>query len=308
MNVEGVGQYEASDIDKIVDRLLHDLGNPEPPLSLEMVREALKLDLKFYSSAEHSIIEEVTHRVKVGAKQILLRPGLIVDAIKKANLSALWMPDSRRILIDDSVPKLKHRWIEAHEIGHSLTPWHREFLFGDTEYTLDPDCHAIVEAEANYAASQLLFLRGRFGSEARDCDLDFKTIKSMAKRYGNTITTSLWRMVQERDPEQAVFGMVSCHPRHPAIGSGAEGEKIRYFMRSRAFREQFPDIGQDFVFALLNDAASWSKRGTIIDCTRIIADISGQDYEFRIESFCNTYSLLTYGVLIGPRNVILAVA
>ncbi|RYG96077.1 MAG: hypothetical protein EON58_12840, partial [Alphaproteobacteria bacterium] len=144
--------------------------------------------------------------MKVGAKQLLLRPGLIVDAIRKAKLSALWMPDTKRILIDDSVPVLKHRWIEGHEIGHSLIPWHREFLFGDTEYTLDPACHAMVEAEANYAASQMLFLRGRFGKEARDLDLDFKSIKGLAKRYGNTITTSLWRMVEERDPGQPVFG------------------------------------------------------------------------------------------------------
>ena len=308
MNVEGVGQYEASDIDKIVDRLLHDLGNPEPPLSLERVRDALKLDLKFYSSAEHSIVEEVAHRVKVGAKQILLRPGLIVDAIKKAKLSALWMPDSKRILIDDSVPLLKHRWIEAHEIGHSLTPWHREFLFGDTEYTLDPDCHAIVEAEANYAASQLLFLRGRFGQEARDVPLDFKNIKSLAKRYGNTITTSLWRTVQERDAEQPVFGMVSCHPRHPSIGSGSEGQKIRYFMRSKAFRDRFGNVGQDAVYNVLQQSAKWAQRGTVVDCSTALADITGEEYEFRVESFCNTYALLTYGVLIGPRQKWLAVA
>lgn len=308
MNVEGVGAYEASDIDAIVDRLLRDLGNPEPPLSLETVRDALKLDLKFYSSAEHSIVEEVAHRIRVGAKQILLRPGLIVDAIKKANLSALWMPDRKRILIDDSVPKLKHRWIEAHEIGHSLTPWHREFLFGDTEYTLDPDCHAAVEAEANYAASQLLFLRGRFAAEARDLNLDFKSIKLLAKRYGNTITTSLWRTVQERNADEAVFGMVSCHPKHPSIGSGPDGRKIRYFMRSQAFREQFGEVTQERIFSILHGAARWTQRGTVVDCTHVLTNDNGEEFEFRVESFSNTYALLTYGVIMGPRRTILAVA
>ena len=47
-----------------------------------------------------------------------------------------------RILIDETVPKPKHRWIEGHEVGHSVIPWHREFLFGDNEFTLDPVCHA----------------------------------------------------------------------------------------------------------------------------------------------------------------------
>ncbi len=308
MHTEGVGEYEAADIDKVVDRLLRDLGSPEPPLSMEMVRDALSIDLKFYSSTEHSIIEEIAHRVKVGTKQILLRPGLIVEAIRKANLSALWMPDRKRILIDDSVPVLKHRWIEGHEVGHSLIPWHREFLFGDTEYTLDPACHAMVEAEANYAASQLLFLRGRFGREARDLDLDFKSIKSLAKRYGNTITTSLWRAVEERDPKHPVFGMVSCHPHHPTIGSGAAGEQIRYFIRSQAFRKHFPNVTRNDVYQILRSSARWSQRGTIIDCGRVLTDASGEEFEFHVESFCNGYALLTYGALIGLRAKQVAVA
>ncbi|MET1113233.1 MAG: hypothetical protein ABWX67_17075 [Allosphingosinicella sp.] len=308
MRIEGVGDYEASDIDRVVSRLLRDIGEPEPPLSLEMVREALKLDVKFYSSAKDSIVEEIAHRVKVGAKQILLRPGLIVDAIKKANLSALWMPDRKRILIDDSIPRLKHRWIEGHEIGHSLIPWHKEFLFGDTEYTLDPACHAMVEAEANYAAGQLLFLRGKFGTEARDLDLDFASIKAMAKRYGNTITSTLWRMIEERNPDQAVFGMVSCHPNHPSIGAGPDGEEIRYFIRSERFRNRFANVTSRSVFQILRSNARWSKRGTIVDCTIDLKDADGEDMEFRIESFSNGYALLTYGVMLGLRRRILAAA
>jgi hypothetical protein len=34
----------AKDIDRQVERILHGLGNPEPPLNLELVRELLKLD------------------------------------------------------------------------------------------------------------------------------------------------------------------------------------------------------------------------------------------------------------------------
>ncbi len=308
MKIEGVGDHEASDIDKIVDRLLRDLGNPEPPLSLELVRDALKIDLKYYSTSEPTFLEELGHKVTVGLKQIILRPGLIVDAVKKANLSAIWMPDTKRILIDDSVPKLKHRWIEGHEVGHSLIPWHREFMFGDTEYTLDPTCHEMVEAEANYAASQLLFLRGRFAAESRDVPLEFKQIKALAKRYGNTITTSLWRTVEERDAAMPVFGMVSRHPRYPEIGSGPNGEDVRYFIRSAAFRAQFPHIEEGAAFELVCSGATWGKRGTIVDCSRYLRDINGDEFEFRLESFCNGYALLTYGALIGPRVKLLAVA
>lgn len=308
MSGEEVGELEASDIDRIVGRLLRELGDPEPPLSLDMVREALKLDLKFYSSSEHSAVEEITHRVKVGAKQLFLRPGLLVDAIRKAKLSALWMPDSKRIMIDDSIPKLKHRWIEGHEIGHSLIPWHKEMLFGDTEYTLDPVCHEIIEGEANYAAAQLLFMRGRFAKEARDLPLDFKSIKALSKRYGNTITTSLWRAVQEREPKSAVFGLVSCHPRHPEIGTGTDGEKIRYFIRSEGFLDRFSNISREYAFEAVAQSASWAKRGTIVDAVHVLTDVNGDRFNFKIESFCNGHALLTMGALTGHASGLLAVA
>src|ERR1700675_4571877 len=113
-------------------------------------------------------------RMKMAGKQVLQRPMFVCEAVTKAKLSALWVPDTKRILIDEAVPKPKHRWIEGHEVGHSVIPWHREVLFGEHEYTLDPICHAMFEAEANYTASQLLFLQQRFSREARDGALEFK--------------------------------------------------------------------------------------------------------------------------------------
>ena len=35
-------------------------------------------------------------------------------------------------------------------------------MLGDTEQTLTPACHQVMEAEANYAAGQLIFLAKRF--------------------------------------------------------------------------------------------------------------------------------------------------
>jgi hypothetical protein len=304
----GVGEYERGDIDKIVDNLLLDLGNPEPPLSLDMVREALRLDLRYYSSSDHGLVDEIAHRVKVGAKQLILRPGLLLDALKKAKLSALWMPDSKRIMIDDAVPKLKHRWIEGHEIGHSLIPWHKEAMFGDTEFTLDPTCHEIIEAEANYAASQLLFMRGRFSKDARDLPVTFKSISALSKRYGNTITTSLWRTVEERDAAAPVFGLVSCHPRYPDIGSGANGESIRYFIRSSGFRLRFANVTEQHAFKLVQDNVTWGKRGTILDGVYSLVDANGDRNNFKVESFCNGHALLTIGLLLGPSAALVAAA
>src|SRR5258706_7416046 len=133
MGGEGVGDYEAEDIRNIVARILNDLGDPEPPLKLPEVRALLDLSLGYYSTANTTLLQDVAARLKVAGKQVLERPMLLVEAVVKVKLSALWVPDTRRILIDETVPKPKHRWIEGHEGGHSVIPWHREFLLGANE-------------------------------------------------------------------------------------------------------------------------------------------------------------------------------
>jgi Zn-dependent peptidase ImmA (M78 family) len=291
-----VGGFEADDIRKQVRRLLRDLGNPEPPIDLAQVREQLQLDRRYYSTADHSTFDEVAHRVKVGGKQVV---NTLIGLITKSKLCAFWLPERRRILIDEATPQKKHRWIEAHEIGHSITPWHQEFLFGDNEYTLDPACHAMVEAEANYAAAQLLFLQERFAADARDVEPIFKNIQALSKRYGNTLTSTLWRMVEEREPDRPVFGMVSAHPRHPTIGAQKGGRPVRHFVRSRAFRKRFPHMSAEDGFAILQVHAGWTKRGTIVSVDHPIIDVHGELCEFHVESLSTPYYVLTYGAFNG---------
>ena len=61
----------ARDIDKQVSKILRDLGQPAPPLRLELVRELLRLDLADYSSSDQSVSRETFHPLKVSGKQIL---------------------------------------------------------------------------------------------------------------------------------------------------------------------------------------------------------------------------------------------
>lgn len=307
--IEGaVGEYESQDIRAVVDRILRDLDNPEPPLNLNQVRYLLKLDIGYYSSTNTTLLQDITHRLKMAGKQVLSRPTILLDVVRKAKLSALWVPDTKRILIDETTPKPKHRWMEGHEIGHSIIPWHRDFLFGDNEYTLDPVCHAIVEAEANYAASRLLFLQGRFAADARDVELSFKSINSLAKRYGNTITSTLWRIVEDREPNRPIFGMVTAHPNYPEIGSGEDGKEVRYFIRSAAFRQQFSTVTAEQGYALIKAHATWRKSGPIVNALAQLSDINGIPHEFRVESFCNSHAVLTYAVLVRPKPTLVSMS
>src|SRR3546814_5375772 len=105
------------------------------------------------------------------------------------DLRALYIPDQKRILIDKSQPELKHRWNEAHEIGHSLIPWHAGAMLGDNDHTLIPACHIKLEAEANFAEARLLFLRERFGNDAVDPAPCFESLRPSPKGFDTQNST-----------------------------------------------------------------------------------------------------------------------
>jgi hypothetical protein len=253
-----VEQSEANDISDSVQRLLRDLGNPEPPLSLATVRDRLKLDRGYYSSKNTTGLGELVHKLKVGTKQIVQRPMLLIDAIRTLSLRALYFPDSKRILIDEDLPKLKHRWAEGHEIGHSLIWWHKDFLLGDSDYELSPACHAIIEAEANYACGQLLFLQQKFIDDAMSLGVDFKTISTLYSRYGNSLTSTLWRFVESHQGSKPLVGIVSGHPHHPAADFDPLNP-CRYFVQSPLFRASArPEI--DCAAYLRGGGRGWLRR------------------------------------------------
>src|SRR5690348_16868092 len=104
-----VGEKESEDLRIQVEKVIKGLGNPEPPLDLRDVRELLKLDVRFYSTTDSGALQETISRLRIAGKQIIARPSLLIDVVKKAKLSALWIPDHKRILIDSSTPQLKHR-------------------------------------------------------------------------------------------------------------------------------------------------------------------------------------------------------
>lgn len=309
MSEELVGEDEKREIGGQVERILRDLGNPEPPLKLDEVRALLALDLQYYSSTDPGLIAELTHRFNLLARKTI--PGLgrnLVSALAKSKLCAFWVPDSARILLDQDQPRAKHRWIEAHEITHSVTPWHKDFLLGDDKQTLDPGCHAILEAEANYGAGRLLFLQERFSADARDLSLDFRSVKQLADRYENSIVSTFWRTVEERNPGQSVFGLISVHPLHNDIGKHDGPDPWRYFIRSPLFRTQFANVAPADVFGLIARHATRRRTGPILLADDILPDATGKIFEFRLESFSNQHALLTLGFPVRERPLVVAVA
>ena len=286
----------AREIDALIAKVLRELDDPKPPLHLETVRDLLTLDKAYYSSTDTDLLQETVHRLRVGTKQVIKRPALLLDVVTKRQLKALWVPDRRRILIDAELPALKERWGEAHEIGHSLVPWHEEMMHGDHKRTLSVACEEHLEAEANYAAGRLLFLRDIFDDMLLSEPVAFDRVKGLSKEFGNSMTSTLWRVVETL--EIPAFGLVSEHPRTGRAKPGTH--PVRYFLRSPAFRRQFPGVTPIAVFDAVR-RITWGNKGPIGAGEFALIDAAGIDHLFFAEAFFNGYDALTLGVYRGER-------
>lgn len=297
----------AEDIDGRVERVLRGLGRPEPPLRIEDVRELLRLDRGFYAADDPGLLQEVISRIRVAGIQIWSRPALLAEAIDKWSLKALYLPDRKRILLDSALPQLKQRWNEAHEIGHSILPWHQDAMLGDNLLTLTPDCHDQVEAEANFAAGRLLFLRDLFVGEARSVPISIESVRQLHTRYGNTLSTTLYRFVEAA--EVPVVGMISDHP-HPSRRERSfdPASPCRHFIRSPAFARQFSDTFDVSLFVTVSRYCGAQRGGPLGEGEITLVDDGGSRHRFHFETFFNRYDALTLGRYVCPAPQVLAVA
>lgn len=279
-----------ADIQSRADRILRELGYPEPPLRLEDVCELLRLDRGYFTGESEGLMKLTFSRLKRAGKQLLKRPTLLADAIKKFDLRALYLPDQKRILIDDSIPKPKHRWLEAHEIGHDILPWHHDMMLGDDDLTPTVAVHDKMEAEANFAGGSLIFLGDRFASECKDCVPSIATVQMLKKRYGNTLTTTFWRVIEHAGEEMPIIGMIGQHPNQ----FHNEKPDFKHIIPSSAFFKQF-DIPE--IEALKANISSYCfrQRGPLGHGTIILRARDGSRHEFSFETFYNSYDALTLG-------------
>lgn len=292
------------DIDERVERVLRGLGNPEPPLRLQDVRELLKLDLAYYTASDPGLAQEAISRIRVAAIQVFNRPTLIIDAVRKFSLKALYLPDRKRIMLDSDEPKLKHRWSEAHEVGHSLLPWHEEMMHGDNQQTLSQNCMDHIEAEANFAAGRLLFLRDRFVEEVRSSAPKIETVQQLNKTFGNTLASTLWRFVESIGESQPVVGLMSCHPhasRQPKDHNPLK--PCKHFIQSSAFQARFSKLTEVEIFAAIRSYCGSQAGGILGSCELVLTDDNGTSHRFAFETFFNRYDALTLGVYIAEESV-----
>lgn len=235
--------------------------------------------------------------MRVGALQIFKRPTLLLEVVRALDLRGLYILDQKRILIDETQPAPKHRWLEAHEIGHSILPWHEDAMFGDSEHTILPNCHDAIEAEANYAAGRLLFLATRFDQEALGVAPSLAAVRDLKPKFGNTYTTTFWRCLEVWGREKPVVGLITGHPHRFKRATDFNPLKpCRYFIRLGMFRRQFANISEADLFNFVSSYCTPAKGGSLGAAECNLVDLGGNKVRFRFETFHFHYDVLTLGV------------
>jgi hypothetical protein len=148
-----------AEIDKTTSRILKEAGMNQPPFLIEHLIAHLELHHNFYDLKDPSFIQRVGHRLRIGGHKF----ANIIDKIK---LCALWLPDTKQILVDSSLPAIKKDWASFHDATHTVLPWHKEFFLGDTAQTLESDFQEMLESEAHYGGSAFMFGGQVFTKEA----------------------------------------------------------------------------------------------------------------------------------------------
>jgi Zn-dependent peptidase ImmA (M78 family) len=288
----------AADIDAQVSKILRDLGNPDPPLHLEHVRDLLKLARDYYSTADDGFLKRWIHSLKVAGKQIADRPGFLKDFIKNFRLDALCLFDEKRILISKELPAPKQRWAEGHEIGHIIIPWHGPISLGDDKYTLTASCHETMESEANYAARRLLFMRDKFKVQALASAPTLALVTDLKKVFGNTMTTTFYSLIETLDVP--AFGLITDHPKKPKADFDP-GNPCRYFITSPPFDAQFGNVTDIQLYSILENYCSYGK-WDLGRTETIIANSRKERHIFCMETIFNHYDALTLGVLVRKHE------
>jgi hypothetical protein len=129
-------------------------------------------------------------------------------------------------------------------------------MFGDTEVTLSPSCHEQIEAQANFGAGRLLFFQDQLRDFISLSTPNFALVKAIKNRYGNTLTSSLWRLIEALDVP--ALGMVGPPPWEATADGTAS---CRYFIRSAAFIEQFANVTESHAYSLLRACSTRRLEG-----------------------------------------------
>lgn len=274
-------------IEKRVNKILKEMGIKEPPVDIDEVTQHLNIYKGFYDLEDPSLLQEINHKLKIGAKNFK-------DIFKKISLMGLCFPDENKILLDKDVPNSKVKYLTAHEVVHRILPTHNQLLLGDTAETIDPYYQEILEVEANYGASSMIFLNQIFTEEIKDYSPSIDNIKVLKSRYKNSLTSTFRRFIEVNE-QFPIVGIIST----PPWKLEPIEKRIRYFIKSKLFHEKFPGVTAKFLLEIVESYIKNKIGGKLGELLFPLKEETGKLQWFYWESFFNQHDILT---LLRPEK------
>src|SRR5262245_35044435 len=151
--------------------------------------------------------------------------------------------------VDFSQPEGRARFIQAHELGHRLVPWHRG-AYLDDERRLLRDTEEVFELEANLAGAHLIFQGQPFFERALDYPLSLATPILLASEFRASIHATI-RYYVEHHPDPVACLIAGRYLRMDG------SVPIFVSLQSSSFNERFGPIARRFPHASL--AANGAK-------------------------------------------------
>ena len=131
-------------------------------------------------------------------------------------------------------------------------------------------------------------MASRFSQEAADYELNYTSVSTLAKIYGNTQVTTLRRFVQFGRDKPMVAVISKPHWVNPL-----EESLCRYFIPSRKFNASFSKVTSSDVLSHIQDYTIEKSGGPVGGGEFILMDDNGVPHEFIGDSFFNQYDILT---------------
>jgi hypothetical protein len=270
------------EIDRISRQVLQDARLVEPPIEIEEVLHFLKVHRKFYDLDDPNLLQRFAHKLRVGGQRI-------AQIARKIKLAAIWSPDDNTILIDTSQPKPKQLWASFHDATHRLLPWHRQFFLGDTAQTLEPYYQEILEEEANYGASALMF-GPRFSEQAQDIPIGWSAVEQLKQVHKKSLVTVLRRYV-EHGPSVPLAGLISTAPWD--IVPPDQSSRCRHFVRSSQFVASFPKLEAEHLRTMVDQRIAFRRGGPLGSFQFERTNNHGRIALLQAECFYNQHYVLT---------------
>jgi hypothetical protein len=126
------------------------------------------------------------------------------SALKK--ILGAYLYQAETAFVDFSQPEGRARFIQSHELGHRVVPWH-EGAYLDDERRLFRETEDLLELEANFAGAHLIFQGQPFFERALDFPVSLKTPLLLADRFKASLHATI-RYYVEHHPDP-IAGLIA---------------------------------------------------------------------------------------------------